>query len=28
MLLEHVERHAWINQIAGINRRLNDAAEG
>jgi hypothetical protein len=28
LLLEHIERHAWINQIAGINRRLNEAAEG
>jgi hypothetical protein len=24
--LEHAERHRWVKEIAGINRRLNDNA--
>lgn len=26
MTLEHAERQAWVRHIAGINRRLNEAA--
>lgn len=25
MSLEHFERHKWVEEIARINRRLNDA---
>jgi hypothetical protein len=27
LALEHGDRHAWAEQIAAINRRLNDATE-
>ncbi|MGH7930471.1 MAG: DUF6760 family protein [Candidatus Binatia bacterium] len=27
MSLEHLERHRWVEQIAKINKRLNDAME-
>lgn len=27
MTLEHAERQAWVKHIAGINRRLNEAAQ-
>jgi hypothetical protein len=26
--LEHAERLAWVEQIAQINRRINEVAEG
>jgi hypothetical protein len=26
MALEHLERESWVKQIAGINKRLNEAA--
>ncbi len=26
LIMDHLERQAWVDQIAGINRRLNDAA--
>ena len=27
LALEHAERRRWVQEIAGINRRLNEAAE-
>ena len=27
LALEHSDRHTWAEQIAAINRRLNDTAE-
>lgn len=26
LAMDHLERKSWVEQIAGINRRLNDAA--
>jgi hypothetical protein len=26
--LDHFERHRWVEQVAAINRKLNDAAKG
>jgi len=28
MGLEHRERKEWVEQIAGINRRINDSSSG
>jgi len=28
MAMEHRERQRWAEQVAAINRRLNEAAEG
>lgn len=28
LTLDHLERQTWVEQIAGINKRLNDAARG
>ncbi|HZY40466.1 MAG TPA: DUF6760 family protein [Anaerolineae bacterium] len=25
--LDHFERHRWVEQVAAINRKLNDAAK-
>lgn len=28
MALDHVERRQWVAEVAGINRKLNEEAEG
>ncbi len=28
LVMEHRERQAWVEQIAALNQRINEAAEG